>query len=285
MWLMLFGAVFNMVLDPFLIFGIGPFPELGIAGAALASAIAHTITLGLGLFVFFTGKAPIKLRWKGKIPVRVKTMMHMMKVGLPGGVNTVSFSLARAVITPLIAIFGTAVVAAYGVTMRVTLLGILAIFGLGLGVSPLIGNLLGAGLKERVWKTAYQSILLAVAITTAITLVIFIFTPQILGLFFTDAHIIDIGIELLRIWVCGLPFISVWIMVECVFHGAGDNVPPMVISLVASWIFEIPLVLLVIYAFGGDEVAVWWARFSYFIFGAALAFFWMQRGKWVEKKV
>jgi Na+-driven multidrug efflux pump len=113
----------------------------------------------------------------------------------------------------------------------------------------------------------------------------FIFAPQILGFFFDDQHIIDIGVELLRIWSCGLPFISVWIMAECIFHGAGDNIPPMIVSLVASWIVEIPLVLLVIYGFGLNETAVWWARFSYFVFGAALAFFWLQRGKWVEKKV
>ena len=285
MALMLFGAVLNMVLDPFLIFGWGPFPELGIAGAAWASAIAYAVTFIIGLYVFFAGLAPVRLTWKGSIPIRTKTLAHMMKVGLPGGVNTINFSLARAVITPLIAIFGTAVVAAYGVIMRITLLGVLMIFGLGLGVSPLIGNLLGAGLKDRVWKTAIQSMISAVVITSVLTIIIIIFAPQILNLFFDQGDIVAIGVRLLRIWVLGLPFISVWIMAECVFHGAGDNVPPMIISLVSSWLIEIPAVLFVIYILELNEIGVWWARFGYFVVGSALAFMWLYRRKWIDKKV
>jgi len=285
MILMVFGAILNMILDPFLIFGWGPFPELGIAGAALASAIAYTITLIVGLAVFFLGGAPIRLKWKGDVPIRMKTMIHMFRVGLPSGVNTVSFSLARAVITPIIAIYGTAVVAAYGVTMRVTLVGILVIFGLGLGVAPLIGNLMGAGLKDRLWKTARQSIWLGFGITSIISLVMFLFASSIIKLFFDDPEIISIGVELLKIWSWGLPFIAIWIMVESVFHGAGDNIPPMVISLVSSWIIEIPLVLAVAVWLHLDETAVWWARMFYFISGAAIAFYWLNRGKWLEKKV
>ncbi|MFH1733221.1 MAG: MATE family efflux transporter, partial [bacterium] len=209
MLLMVFGAVLNMILDPLLIFGWGPFPELGIAGAAWASAIAYTITLIVGLLVFFLGGAPIRLKWKGEVPVGLKTMIHMFRVGLPSGVNTVSFSLARAVITPIIAIYGTAVVAAYGVTMRVTLVGILVIFGLGLGVAPLIGNLMGAGLKDRLWKTAKQSIWLGFGITFVISLIMFLFAPLIVQVFFDDPEIIEIGVELLKIWAWGLPFIAI----------------------------------------------------------------------------
>ncbi len=285
MVLMLAGAIFNMILDPLLIFGVGPFPELGIAGAAYASAIAYVVTLTVGLILFFTRFSPIRLQWKGKVPVSLNSTINMVKVGLPGGVNTISFSLARAVITPLIAIFGTTVVAAYGVIMRVTLLPIFVIFGLGLGVSPLIGNLLGAGLKERVWKTARQSIFFGAGITLTLSTFMYIFSPQILGVFFKDDEIISIGVELLRIWVLGMPFVAVWIMVESVFHGAGDNIPPMVISLIASWLIEIPAVLLVIYWLDLGAVAVWWARFFYFGVGALIAAIWLSRGRWIQKKV
>lgn len=285
MALMLFGAIFNMFLDPLLIFGVGPFPRLGIAGAAWASAISHTLTLAIGLFIFFSRYSPVRLHWKGQVPVRFKTMIHMMKVGLPGGVNTVSFSLARAVITPLVALFGTAVVAAYGVAMRITLMPVLVIFGLGLGVSPLIGNLLGAGFRDRVWKTARQSILLSMGITAVISVVMFALAPQIIEMFFSDKEILNIAVELLRIWALGLPFIAIWIMSESIFHGAGDNIPPMLISIIASWVVEIPLVLLVTVGLGLDQTAVWWARFFYFFIGATCIYYWLRRGKWIEKKV
>lgn len=217
--------------------------------------------------------------------MRLKSMLHMMKVGLPGGINGISFHLARAVVTPIIAIFGVAVVAAYGIAMRITLVPVLITFGLGIGVSPLIGNLLGAGVKDRVWKTAKQSIMLAFSINSAISLVMFILTPQIYHFFLKDDEILRIGVELLRIWALGLPFIAVWIMSESIFHGAGDNVPPMVISIVTSWALEVPLVLLTTHWLGFDQTAVWWVRVIYFITGAAVIFCWLYRGRWIEKNV
>ena len=127
--------------------------------------------------------------------------------------------------------------------------------------------------------------ILAVIITSALTIVLIIFAPEILNLFFDQADIVAIGVRLLRIWVLGLPFISVWIMAECAFHGAGDNVPPMIISLVSSWLVEIPAVLFVIYVLELNEIGVWWARFGYFLVGSDLALIWLNRRKWIDKKV
>lgn len=285
MSLMLIGNLMNAVIDPLLIFGIGPFPELGIAGAAWASAFSYTITLMLGLYVLFTGKAPIRLHWRGEVPIQLKTMIHMMKIGLPGGVNMVSYSLARAVVMPLVAIFGTDVVAAYGIGMRVSLVGIFIVLGIGLGVSPLIGNLLGAHQKERAKKTAKQSMFLSFGIMLIISSLMFTFAAQIITVFFREQNLLEIGVELLRIWALGLPFLAVWIMGESIFHGAGNNIPPMVISIVTSWIIEIPLIITLTSGFGLDQSAVWWVRFFYFISGACAITYWLYRGKWMEKSV
>ena len=285
MWLMIFGAILNMLLDPLLIFGLGPFPKLGIAGAAWASALSFAATFAVGLYVFFIGRAPVRLRWRGEVPVRLKTMGRMMRIGLPGGVNTVSFTLARAVITPLVAVFGTSVVASYGVGMRVMHLGILVIFGLSMGVSPLIGNLLGAGLKDRLWRTAHQSLLLTLAVMTAMALVIFGLAPRIVLAFFQSADLLAIGVELLRIWSISLPFIGVWIISESIFHGAGDNVPPMLVSILASWLVQIPLILVFTKILGFDQTSVWWAWVIHSLFGASVILFWLHRGQWVERKV
>ncbi len=285
MVVMLVGSFLNLGLDPLFIYGIGPFPKLGIAGAAVASLISYALTLLLGLYLFFSGRAPVRLRWRGKIPVGWKNMWAMMKIGLPGGINTISFSLSRAAIMPLVAVFGTAVVASYGLGLRVTQVGILMVVGLGVGISPLVGNLLGAGLTQRVWQTARQSLLVTLVIMGGVSAVIFAFAPWIARAYFHEANLISISVELLRIYSLALPGIGVWIISECLFHGTGDNVPPMVISIVTSWAIEIPLILWFTRGLGFDQTAVWWIRVFYASCGALLSLYLVRRGTWVTKKV
>jgi len=285
MTVMLAGALLNIVLDPLFIFGIGPFPELGISGAAVGSIISYSVTFIIGLILFYAGKTPVRLHWRGKIPISFRTMFEMLKIGAPGGVNTLSFSLSRAVVLPMVAVFGTSVVAAYGMGLRITQIGILMIVGLGLGLSPLIGNLLGAQMKDRVWQTARQSFLMALLLMGSLSLLMIIFAPQIVSLFFKEAALVRIAVEMLRIYALALPGIGVWIIAECLFHGAGDNVPPMILSIVTSWLIEIPLVLLFTRALGFDQTAIWWIRVGYASCGAMMAYALIRRGRWVHKKV
>lgn len=285
MWLMLFGTILNLCLDPFLIFGWGSFPRLGIAGAAVASAISYALVFLLGLWLFFGDRTNVLLHWKAEVPVRLNSMLAMMKIGFPGGINAISFTLGRAVITPLIAVFGTQVVAAYGMGMRISQFGILLSFGLGMGVSPLIGNLLGANLKERVWQTARQSILLTLGIMITLALLTFGFAPAIVSAFFQSEDLLAIGVELLRIYALGLPCIGIWIMVESIFGGAGDNIPPMIISIVTSRAIEIPLILILTRIFDMDQTGVWYSIVIYAMTGALASLYWLRRGRWAQKSV
>jgi putative MATE family efflux protein len=285
MIVMLFGCLLNAGLDPLFIFGIGPFPKLGITGAAVAAMISYAATLGLGWYVLASGRAPVRLSQSRGVPVSFKSMMSLMKIGLPGGINMASFSLARAVVLPLVAVFGTNVVAAYGMGLRVTQIGIFMIFGLSVGISPLIGNLAGTGLTSRMWRAARQSILLTIGIMAIISAALFVFAPQITRAFFSDTSIVAVGVEMLRIYSLAMIPIGIWIIVESIFHGTGDNIPPMVLSLTTSWLLEIPLVLVFTRLLGYHQTAIWWIRVGYAVCGAAIALLLLRRGSWVEKKV
>ncbi|RJP76301.1 MAG: MATE family efflux transporter [Candidatus Zixiibacteriota bacterium] len=285
MTVMLIGSGLNLALDPFLIFGWGPFPELGIAGAAIASLISYGATLVIGLYVFFSGRAPVKLHWRSVVPVSLRNQLEMMRIGLPGGINMVSFSLSRAVVLPLVAAFGTEVVAAYGMGLRVTQIGILVVWGLGMGVSPLVGNLLGAGLMDRAWQTARKSLGLAVAVMSVLALATIALADPIVRFFFQDPRVVEAGVELLRIYSLALPGIGLWIIMESSFHGAGDNVPPMVLSIVTSWAIEIPLILFFTRALGYDQTAIWWVRVFYATSGAVAAVALLRTRRWMHKRV
>jgi putative MATE family efflux protein len=285
MFVMLFGCLLNAGLDPFFIFGIGPFPKLGIAGAALAAMISYAATLGLGWYLLSSGRAPVRLSQSLGVPLRLKSMLSLMKIGLPGGINMASFSLARAVVLPLVAVFGTNVVAAYGMGLRITQIGIFMIVGLSVGISPLIGNLAGARQTARMWSAARQSVLLATGIMAVISAALFVFAPEITRIFFSDADIVALGVQMLHIYSLALIPIGIWIIVESIFHGTGDNIPPMVLSLTTSWILEIPLILLFTRLFGYDQTVIWWIRVGYAVCGAIIALILLNRGSWVHKKV
>jgi len=285
MAIMLGSTALNLILDPFLIFGWWFFPRLGVVGAAVASVISFTTAFFTGLVVFFSGKCNVTLHLRSEVGIKLKSLVKIMRIGLPTGINDISFHLARLVIMPLVAVFGTEVVAIYGMGMRISALGIMAIVGMGLGLSALIGQNLGARKPDRAQKTANQASLLGVGIMIFFGLINFIFAPFIVKVFFQTSDLISLGTAFLRIQAIGLPFIGLYIILETVFSGAGDNVPPMVIGLIYSWALEIPLILVFTKALGFNQNGVWWAIVLATIVGSFLFYFWYRKGRWLKRKV
>ncbi len=291
MWLMISSVVFNIVLDPFLIFGWWIFPELGIRGAALASVLAHVLSFFGGLVIFYGGLANVKLNLKGKIPFSFKTMLKIVKIGAPSGLNQVSFSLSRTIILAFVAMTTTEAVAAYGIGIQVSAMSIMIIVGLGLGLAALIGQLLGAEKPERARKTAYQAIGLSLVITTVIALLTIIFAEPIMKIFFdpsknvSEAAVVAIGIKMLRIISISLPFMGLYIIMEMTFTGAGNNVPPMVFQLIIGWVLEIPLIYGALKILDAGPVGIWWALIISTIVGVTACFWWFRKGYWLNVRV
>lgn len=285
MGLMLASTTLNLILDPFLIFGWWIFPELGVVGAAVASVISFTIAFLAGLLVLFSGKCNVTLHLKSQVSLKAKSILKIIRIGLPTGINDISFSFARLVIMPLVAVFGTGVVAIYGVGMRVSALGIMIIVGLGLGLSALIGQNLGARKLDRAQKTANQASLLAVGIMAFFGLINFVFAPFIVKIFFQAPNLVSLGTTLLRIQAIGFPLLGLYIILEMVFAGAGDNVPPMIIGMIYSWALEIPLILIFTRVFGFNQNGVWWAIVLATFVGSSLFYYWYRKGKWLKRAV
>jgi putative MATE family efflux protein len=285
MFIMVGGAALNMILDPFLIFGWWIFPELGLVGAAVASVISYGIVFFVGLYVFFGGKTNVRLKLKGEVGIRLQSILHMFRIGIPSGISSISWSLSRVAIMPIIAVFGTSVVAAYGMGMRISALGIMIIVGLGLGVSSLIGHNLGAEKLERAKETARQSILLSMGIMSFFSLVNLVFAPQIVWFFFKTPEMISLGSTILRITAVCFPFIGLFIAMEEIYTGAGENKPAMAFSLIHSWVLEIPMALVLTRVLYVNQVGVWWAISVASILSSLLFYLWFRRGGWMRKSV
>lgn len=285
MILMIASTVFNAVLDPILIFGWLGFPAMGVAGAAWASFIGFAVTVIAALVMFFAGAFHVKLDWAAVRRTNVGTMWQMLRIGLPSGISSTSFSLGRMVVTPMIAHFGAPVIAMYGAGNRVIELGVVMVVGLELGMSPLIGHALGAKDKALAWLTAKKAVWMGTLIMTGCGVLLAILALPATRVFFEGADYAQLGLDFFRINALSLPFLAVFILLEGAFSGAGDTVPPMVVSLIHSWVLEIPLIWLFAYPLGYGPIGVWWGFVVSSVVTAAGFLWWFKKKRWLEREV
>jgi len=285
MALMIGSNALNAIIDPILIFGWLGMPALGVDGAAYASIFSYTLTFGIGLLLFRTNWTNVRLHLVGAVAMSFNSAWGMVRIGFPAFIGELSFSGSRLLITPLVATFGTDVVAAYGVGTQLFAFGIMVLVGLGLGLSSLIGHNLGAGKKERARKTADQSILLGIGIMSVLGVLSFLAAEFYMGLFFESETTIRHGAELLRIWSAGFPFFGAMIMIEMVHSGVGMNMPNMVVIAIHGWGLQVLPAIVVTQFLGLDQTAVWWVFGISGMISSIGFYLYYRRGKWLTAKV
>jgi putative MATE family efflux protein len=285
MYLMVASNVLNAILDPIFMFGYFGLPAWGIEGAAIASVISYTLTFGVGLYLLYGDFTNVRLHITGKVAVSIASMWKMIKIGIPAWLGDMSFSSARLIITPLIAAFGTDVVAAYGVGNQVTHFGIMMLVGIGLGLSSLIGHNIGSGKIERAKKTADQAVWLGIGIMCVFALVSVFLPRQIMGIFFDKPETIEYGVSMLRIFAVCFPFLGAFFMMQEIHMGVGLNTPTMVMNIIHSWALEVGPIVLVTSIWGYNQDAIWWIITWATIVSSLGFYFYYRRGRWLTFEV
>jgi len=285
MFLMIASNILNMILDPIVMFGYFGLPAMGIRGAAIASVASFSITLAVGVFLFYGNYTNVRLHLKGRETISVTSMWKIVKIGVPAWLGDMSFSGARLVITPMIAAFGTNVVAAYGVGNQVTHFGIMVLVGIGLGLSSLIGHNLGSEKLKRAKQTADHAVMLGTGIMAVFGVITFIFAEPIMRLFFEASETVAFGVVMLRIFAVSFPFLGVFIMVSEIHVGVGLNTPAMVVSIVHSWLFEVVPIFMLTQIGSFDQDAIWWTITIATIASTMIFYGYYRRGRWLTVKV
>ena len=236
---MLVGFVANIVLDPLLIFGIGPFPEWGIAGAAYATGIGQTLTL-LAYIVFMIVK-PIPVSFSRKNLAFPKELMcSLYLVGVPATLNMALPSVLISALNGIVAVFSDKYILVLGAYFKLQTFIYLSASGVIQGIRPIVSYNYGAGEEKRV-QSVFRTSLGINAIVMAVGMALSMFIPgQLIGIFTSSQETIAIGVQALRIISIGFIFSAVSVTCCGVLEALGRGMPSLVVSLLRYVVVIIP---------------------------------------------
>ncbi len=237
MWL---ANAINIALGPMLIFGIGPFPELGVTGAAIATTIGRGTGLLYALSRLVRGSGNLRVR-RAHLVIEPKTMLSMLRLSVNGTFQVLVGSLSWIVLVRFMAVFGSAAMAGYTIAVRMVMFAMLPAWGLGNAAATMVGQALGAKDAERAEKAVWTAARYNVAFLGLMGLIFGVFAPAIVRGFTADPAVTTVAVDGLRLMALGFPLFAFGMVLTQSFNGAGDTATPTRINIGVFWVFEIPL--------------------------------------------
>ena len=264
------GCIINIILDPLMIFGIGPFPEMGIKGAALATGIGQTLPVLIYFIMYGMDPLPVKFRlkyWKPKLYI----MKKLYSVGNAAALNIALPSVQVSVLNGILASYSAGYVFVLGVYYKLQTFLYLSANGVVQGIRPLVGYNYGAGEHSRVKEIVRTSTVLVAVIMVAGTIVCQLMAGELMGIYTGDAQIIALGAPALRIISAGFIISSVSVVLSGALEGLSKGNASLVISLIRYIVFILPAAFLLSRVFGA--VGVWHAFWITEIVAAVISYF------------
>jgi putative MATE family efflux protein len=236
------GSVLNAALDPFLIFGWGPFPAMGVGGAGLATTIGGGLTAALSAYHLVNGRSVYRLKLHHLKP-DITIIAQIYRVGLPSVLMDLVEAFIFLVLNRTIAGFGSVALAALGVAGRVADLAFIPVVGVGHALLPIVGFCLGARLWQRLWAAIRQSVLISAAVLGGASLLLAIFAPRIIALFNNNPELLAVAVPGMRIFTSAFVLVGPAIMFTVAFQGLSRGWTAISLSLVRQLIVFLPAVL------------------------------------------
>jgi len=248
----------NLILDPLLIFGLGPFPRMETAGAAVATLTAFVASSMTYAILIRKGRLPLKLIFAPFKKIKFDLAWKIVKIGMPLSIAGILFSLIYFFINRIAAHYGDVAVAAMGIGNRCESIAYLLCFGASMATSTMVGQNLGANKPERAEKAAWISLLYTGMFTIVITTLFLTIPDTITSIFLDDPGVKPIVRSYLLIIGISQLFMASEIVLEGAFSGAGDTLPPMLIGTTWS-VVRIPLAYLLCFQFDMGVNGIWWS--------------------------
>jgi len=237
---LLIANAINIVLDPLLIFGVGPFPKMGLLGAAVATTIGRSVGVLYQVYHLFNGKEMIKLA-RRQFVINTLIIRNILNTSFGGMFQFIIGSCSWIFLARIIAESGESTTSGYITAIRICIFTILPAWGLANAAATLVGQNLGAGQPERAEKSVWRTAFLALLFFAAVAIIFFFFGEVLMRFFTSDAEAIKSGTLCLRILAIGYIFFAYGMVMVQAFNGAGDTKTPTIINLFTYWLLQIPL--------------------------------------------
>lgn len=284
MRVLILGNGINIVLDPMLIFGIGPFPELGLTGAAVATTIGRGVGCLYAMSLLAKGSGHMAIR-RTHLRVEPATMWSIAELSGWGTFQVALGSMSWIGLVRVVSGFGSTAMAGYTIAIRIVLFALMPAFGIGAAAATMVGQALGAKLPERAEQSVWAAARFNIACLGLTGVAFLVFAPQLVGWFTADPQVASVAVYGLRAIGLGFPLYALGMVLEQSFNGAGDTKTPTWINFFCFWIVQIPVAWLLATRFGFKERGVFIAvplAYSVLSIVSAVMF---KRGGWKAKHV
>ncbi len=279
-----FANIINLILDPVLIFGLGPFPELGIKGAAIATTTDRGLAVMYQFYLLFRGNGRIHLDIKS-VSVRLKVMVKLLRLSIGGIFQYLIATSSWIIMVRLISVFGPEVLAGYTIGIRIIVFALLPSWGLANAAATLVGQNLGAQKPDRAEKSVWITGFVNIIMMGLIGIIILLIPDTLVKMFIEDPAVLKSGVTTLQWLGSGFLFYALGMVLVQGFNGSGDTITPTRINIICFWMIEIPLAYLlsqkINLGLSGVCLAIVLAESLLTI----IAFSIFRKGKWKLRKV
>jgi len=276
--------IINLILDPCLIFGWGPFPKLGVTGAALATFTGRSIGVLYQFYRLLKGTERLRIM-RQQLRADFGVLFRLLRVSLTG---ILQFAIAHTSwigLVRIVSIFGAAALAGYTIAIRIVIFVILPSWGLSNAAATLVGQNLGAKQPERAEKSVWRTGLYNMIFLGAVGLFFILFAEQVVRLFTQDPVVLPLAASALRIFSYGnIGYAYAMVMLQA-FNGAGDTVTPTIVNFFAFWMLELPLAYVLALHTKLQSYGAYWAVVIAEASMAAVSIVLFKRGKWKKQKI
>jgi putative MATE family efflux protein len=276
--------VINIILVPFFVFGIGPFPELGVMGSSVATSIGRGTGVLIQLYYLTSGRARVHVRLS-QLRIKPEVMFKLFRLSLGGMFQILVATSSWIFLVRIISAFGAQAVAGYTIAIRIIIFSILPSFGMSSAAATLVGQNLGAGKPDRAEKSVWMTSHFNFVFMFTVSLIYIVFAEGLIKIFIDDPQVVPYGRDCLRYVAYGYAFYAYGMIVVQAFNGAGDTTTPTFINLFCHWLIQLPL------AYGLSIWAAMGPRGVYIAIAiaeslvAVVGILMFRRGTWKEKKV
>ena len=240
MRVLLIANAINIVLDPCLILGLGPFPRLGVTGAAVSTTIGRSIGVVLQLWYLFSPRNTVTIR-RSQLVLDVDVMKRLVRTGANGMFQYLVATASWLALVRLVARFGADALAGYTIAIRIIVFAILPSWGMSNAAATLVGQNLGAQRPDRaeqaVWRTGFYNM----AFLGCVAIVFITFARPIVMQFTSEPAVQTVAADCLRFVSYGYVFYAWGMVMVQAFNGAGDTATPTLINIGCYWLWQIPL--------------------------------------------